>query len=142
MRKNWYVTNFERAQIVALHKYELSQRQISKHFGINKSPVQRTIKKLTTEGIYGNRINSGRPRKTTPRDDNTMRFVGRSSTSSFKKVCGNLLRKATDISVSTISRRLSKEFGLKSYKPGKRKDKIDTANEEERVCQKVSSLDC
>ena len=44
----------------------------------------------------------------------------RSPTSSCKKVRANLLKKGTDVSVSTISRRLSKEFGLKSGNPAKK----------------------
>ena len=48
------------------------------------------------------------------------RFVACSPTSSCKKVHANLLRKGTDVSISTVSRRLSKEFGLKSYKPAKK----------------------
>ena len=113
-------TNVERGQIVALHKNGLSQRQISKQLGINRSSVQQAIKKFATEGIFGYRKKK-RPRKTTARDDIAMkRFMARSPTSSCKKVHANLLRKRTDVSISTVSRRLSKEFGLKSYKPAKK----------------------
>ena len=48
------------------------------------------------------------------------RFVAHSPTSSCKKVHANLLRKGTDVSISTVSRRLSKEFGLKFCKPAKK----------------------
>ena len=34
-----------------------------------------------------------------------------------RKIRTNLLKNGTDISIGTVSRRLSKEFGLKSYKP-------------------------
>ena len=87
---------------------------------------------------------SGRPRKTTARDDIAMkRIVAHSPTSSCKKVRANLLRKGTDVTKSTVFRRLSEEFGLKSCKPAK-KNKVDTHNEEEEasVCQKALSLDC
>ena len=121
MGKNRYHTDVERAQKVALHKTGLSQRQISEQLGVSKSSVQRAIEKFNMEGIYNNRKKSGRPRKTTPRDDNTMkRIVAQSSTSSCKSVRANLLRKGTNVSISTISRRLSTEFGLKSYKPVKK----------------------
>ena len=46
--------------------------------------------------------------------------MARSPTSSCNKVRANLLRKGTDVSISTVSRRLSKEFGLKSCKPTKK----------------------
>ena len=108
MGENRYHTDVERAQMVALHKTGLSQHQISEQLGVSKSSVQRAIEKFNMEGIYGNRKKSGRSRKTTPRDDNTMkRIIARSPTSSCKKCCANLLRKATTVSsIRTISRRL------------------------------------
>ena len=66
MGGNQYHTDVERAQMVALHKTGLSQRQISEQLGVSKSSVQRAIEKFNMEGIYGNRKKSGRPRKTTP----------------------------------------------------------------------------
>ena len=54
MVKNRYHTDVERGQFVALHKNGLSQRKISKQLGINRSSVQRAIKKFATEGIFGN----------------------------------------------------------------------------------------
>ena len=126
MPKNRYHTEVERAQIVTLHQHGLSQRQISKDLGISRASVQRTIKKFLLEGIYGNRKKSGRPRKTSQRDDHTMKkIVARSPTSSCKKIRSNLLENGVDISLSTVSRRLSKEFGLISRKPAK-KPKLTT----------------
>ena len=59
--------------------------------------------------------------KTTSRDDNMMKLtVGRSPTSSCKKIQAKMLQKGCEVSISTISRRLSKEFHLKSYKPAKK----------------------
>ena len=105
MIKNRYHTDVERGQIVALHKSGLSQRQISELLGINRSSVQRAIKKFNTEGILGNRIISGKPRKTTLRDDDAIRrIVG----SSCKKVRAYLLKKETDVSVRTVFRRLKR----------------------------------
>ena len=54
MVKNRYHTDVERGQIVVLHKNGLFQRQISRQLGINRSSVQRAIKKFATEGIFGN----------------------------------------------------------------------------------------
>ena len=86
MGKNRYHTDVKRAQIVTLHKNGLSQHQISKQIGVNRSSVQRAIKKFNSEGIYGNQKKSGRPRKTTVQDDDTIkRIVVRSPTSSCKK---------------------------------------------------------
>ena len=68
------------------------------------------------------------------------RIVARSPTSSCEKLRANL-KKGTDVSISNISRRLSKEFGLNSCKPAK--NKADTPNEKEeaRVCLESTSLD-
>ena len=83
MTKNSYHTEVERAQIVVLHKNGLSQRQISKELSISESSVPRAVAKLKNEGIYGNRKKSGRPRKTTSRDDTSIKLaVARSPTSS------------------------------------------------------------
>ena len=121
MPKNRYHTAVEHAQIVTLHQHGLSPRQISKDLGISRTSVQRAIKKFLLEGIYENRKKSGRPRKTSQRDHHTMkRIVARSPTSSCKKIRSNLLENGVDISLSTVSRRLSKEFGLKSRKPAKK----------------------
>ena len=43
MGKNQYHTNVECAQIVALHKIGLSQCQISKQIGVNRSSIQKAI---------------------------------------------------------------------------------------------------
>ena len=116
--KNSYHTEVERAQIVALHKNGLSQRQISKQLSIGKSSIKRAVTKFKNKGIYGNRKKSGKPKKTTSRDDISMKHaVARYPTSFCKKIKFHLLLKGTNASISTISRRLSKEFDLKSYKP-------------------------
>ena len=56
-----------------------------------------------------------------PQEDNAMRrIVVRSPTSSIKKIRAELLRRGRRISHMTVSRRLSKEFNMKSYKPAKK----------------------
>ena len=78
--------------------------------------------------------------KTTARDDNTTkRIVVCSPISSCKKIAWKFPRKGTDISISSIFQRLSKEFGLKVCK----KTKADIRNEKDKVgvCQESSSLD-
>ena len=105
MPKNRYHIAVERTQIVTLHQHGLSQRQISKDLGISRTSVQRAIKKFLLEGIYENRKKSGRPRKTSQRNDHTMkRIVACSPTSSCKKIRSNLLENGVDISLSTVSR--------------------------------------
>ena len=64
---------------------------------------------------------SGRPRKTSVRNNRTMhRIVVRSPMSSCKKVRAILHFKETDVSISPVSRRLNKEFDLPSRKPAQK----------------------
>ena len=86
MTKNSYHTEIERAQIVALNKNGLSQRQISKQLSISKSSIKRAITKFKNKEIYGNRKKSGKPRKTTSRDNTFMKHaVARSPTEFVRK---------------------------------------------------------
>ena len=94
MTKNSFHTKVERAQIVVLHKNGISQRQINKELSIGKSSIQKAIAKFKTAGIYGNRKKSGRPRKTTSREDTSMKVaVAWSPTSSCKKIRSTLFLK-------------------------------------------------
>ena len=102
MGKNRYHINVEHAQVVVLHKIKLPQHQILKQIGVNSSSIQRARKIFTLKGIYGNQKKSGRPRNTTAQDDNTIKIVACSPTSSCKKAHANLLKKVTGVSVSTI----------------------------------------
>ena len=63
-------------------------------------------------------------------DDTSIKCaVAQSSTSSCKKTRFHLLLKGINVSITTISRRLSKEFGLKSYKPVKKPQLISQIKE-------------
>ena len=48
------------------------------------------------------------------------RAVVQFPTGSCSKIRSHLLLKGTNVIISTISRQLSKKFGLKSYKPAKK----------------------
>jgi transposase len=134
MGKKASLSDVQRAQIVTLHKEGYSERKIAVKICCSKTAVHTAISKFENEGSYSDKKRTGRPRKTTKRDDNLMKLiVSRSPTSSCKKVQANLLQKGCEVSVSTVSRRLSKEFELKSYKPVKkmtpamRKKRLDFA---------------
>ena len=99
----------------------MSERQIETRLSVSKTGVHQAITKHVSEGIFCDRKRSGRPRKTSIRDDNLIRrMVLRSSTSSTKKLDTALLRKGTRVTQMTISRRLSREFNRKSYKPARK----------------------
>ena len=117
MGKKKSLSEVQRAQIVALHGQNLSERQISAQLGCSKTAVHQAIAKYQQDGSNTDKKRTGRPRVTIAREDNVMRrIVVRSPTSSMKKIRAELLRRGR-ISHMTVSRRLSKEFNLKSYKP-------------------------
>ena len=89
--------------------------------GCSKTAVHQAIAMYQQDDSYTDKKRTGRPRVTTAREDNVMRrIVVRSPTSSMKKIRAELLRRGRRISHMTVSRRLSKEFNLKSYKPAKK----------------------
>ena len=114
MGKKKSLSEVHRAQIVALHGQNLSERQISAQMGCSKTAVHQAIANYQQDGSYTDK-RTGRPRVTTAREDNVMRrIVVRLTTNSMKKIRAELLRRGRRISHMTVSRRLSKEFNLKS----------------------------
>jgi len=73
------------------------------------------------------------------------RIVTRSPLSSINKVRAALLEEGVAVGRITVSRRLSREFGLKSYKPAK-KTRLTPAMKAKRyvifsLCHETSGLD-
>ena len=118
MGKNVPLSEVERAQIVALHKEGHSERLISQKMKESKTAVHNAMAKFRNTGTYTTAKKSGRPRKTTPRDDHAIRRIAvQSPMSSASKIRSSLLAKGTDISGRTVSRRLVDDFDLKAHKP-------------------------
>ena len=87
MGKEQFLTEVQRAQIVILHEEGVFERQIAARLSVSKTGVHQEITKHVSEGIFCDRKRSGRPRKTSIRDDNLIRrMVVRSPTSSTKKL--------------------------------------------------------
>ena len=83
----------------------------------SKTAVHNTIAKLRNTGTYITAKKSGRPQKTTPRDDQAIQIIAvRSPVSSASKIRSSLLAKGTDISRRTISWRLVDDFDVKAHK--------------------------
>lgn len=121
MGKKPSLTVEKRAKIVALHECGFSEREISLKVNVSKTGVHQSISKFKISGNYTDLKRSGRPRKTSVRDDHVMRrMVTRSPTTSCNKIRAALAAKGTNVSLSTISRRLTKDFGLLSYKPARK----------------------
>jgi transposase len=87
MDKKASLTVVKRAEIVVLHEVGLSEREIGKKVHVSKTAVHQAVSKLKISGKYTNLKRSGRPRKTTTRDDHVIRrMVVRSPTTFCNKV--------------------------------------------------------
>ena len=110
-----------RAQIIVLRQEGYTERDISKRLRCSKTAVHNSMVKFNQTGSYAEAAKPGRPRKTTPRNDITMkRAATRSPVSSAKKIRLQLLETGINVSRRTVSRRLVNDFGLKSCKPAKK----------------------
>ena len=87
MGKKSSLSDVRRAQIVALHNEGYSERSISERVGCSKNAVHNAVVKFRKSGTYSDAKRSGRPRKTTPRDDHVIRRAAvRSPMSSTRKI--------------------------------------------------------
>ena len=121
MGKKSSLSETKRAQIVVLSEEGYSEREISAKMQCSKTAVHTALKNFNNYGSYKDLKRSGRPKKTSPRDDLTIKRIAvRSPTSSLKKIRAALLGKGTDVHITTVSRRLRFNFGLKSYKPARK----------------------
>ena len=117
MGQKFLLLAVERAQIVALHIETLSERQIPKRLQCSKSSIHRVIEKFKKHEIYGDMKKTGSSHKTSQRDGRAIRqALMQFPTSSCREIRAKLLENGTKISISTVSRRLSKKSGLKFYK--------------------------
>ena len=140
MGKQSSLTKVLRAQIVTLRGEGNTERDISVKLRYSKTAVHNAIVKFNTGGTFRDSKRSGRPRKTTLRDA-VRRIVMRSPMSSCKKIRAALRLKCKEISLSTVSRRLSKEFGLKSRKQARKPHLTPVIKKETGLCQTTSPLD-
>ena len=81
----------QRAQVTILWLEGYSERMIASKLHCGKTAVHTAKVNFMKYGNYKDRKRSGRPRKSTPRDDNVMkRIVACSPTSSCQKIKTNL----------------------------------------------------
>ena len=108
-----------RAQAFVLYENGLTQREIAEQLKISQKAVHVAIKKHeSTNGRFCDAPRSGRPRATTKRDERYLKLaVQRNPSVSLPVLVQGLKATGTTTSTSTLSRRLSKEMGLRSYRP-------------------------
>jgi len=109
----------QRWQIIGMHQTGMSCRAIGAQLNINHTVISRLIRKHTDFGEVKDARRSGRPRKTTDRDD---RALVRQARRSPKSTCTQLRHgwhPFNRVSISTIRRRLN-FTGLRARRPIRR----------------------
>ena len=118
MGKKRSLSEAQRAQIVNLRQEGYTERATSERLAVSKTAVYQAVVKFKNCGSYPDCKRSGRPRKTTRRDNILIKIcVVKSPTCSAKKIRAELRETGSRISRRTISRCLTDEFSLKSRKP-------------------------
>jgi len=121
MGKKRSLSETQRAQIVILLQEGYTEGAISERLAVSKTTVHQAVVTFKNCGSYSDCNRSGRPQKTTRRDDILMkRCVVKSPTYSAKKIRAELGETGSRIIRRTISRRLADEFGFKSQKPARK----------------------
>ena len=104
----------ERAAIVTLHKEGYNQTAISRKLSVSRSAIQEIIRKKNETGTVADRKRSGRPRKTTERQDEYLVLSSRRNKRATAAQLRKELENATGINVSktTVKVRLH-EAGIR-----------------------------
>jgi transposase len=114
------ITDFVKGQIKALKGVGLSQRVIASRLHISKTAVYNALR-LEEEGDVLRRSNTGRKRKTTPRDDRLFKnIVIRSPHAGSARIAQTAKDHGINVSARTVRRRLSEEFKLVARRPAKK----------------------
>ena len=111
----------QRAQNTILWQEGYSECMIASKLHCSNTAVRTAKIYFMKYRNYKDRKRKGGPRKSAPRDNNTMkRIVACSPTSFCQKSRPFLSQKDTEISLQTISRRRCDQFPLKLYKPARK----------------------
>ena len=122
-QKQSSLTEVRRAQIVSLHGEGYTERDIAANLRCSNTAVLNAVVKFNADATFHVRKRSGRPRKTTLREDHAQGrpLNEKESSNALAKVLLRETRavvrlKYTAMSSSTVVRRLGKGFGLKSHR--------------------------
>ena len=121
---------------------EDTERDSAAKLRCSKTVVHNSFVKFNADGMFHDRNWSGHPRKTTPREDRSMRrIVMRSPKSSCKTIRSVLRLNVTGMSSNTVLRCLSKEHEMK-FRKASTKATPETSDEEQEtgLCETPSPL--
>ena len=109
----------ERWQAVGMHNGGFSHRRVADHFRINHSIIVRLMQRFRQTGNVTDRPRTGRPRKTTPREDRLISRRARQRPFSTAGALRGNLALGVHISTHTVIRRLHHQ-GMRARRPIKR----------------------
>ena len=112
------LTDVQRGRAIALLMQGQRQQQVANHFGVNVSTTERLVRRLRETGHLADRLQSGRPRVTSWRQDRTIRLAHLrnrhlTATETALNTVGTHNRQ---ISPKTVGSRLH-EIGLRARRP-------------------------
>lgn len=112
----------EKAHIVALHKENVSNRDIACRVGTNEWSVRNVLKNFRLHGSIARKAGSGRRKKTSPRDQRLIQGISLRNRFAHAGDVNRTFKDQTGKIVSdrTISR-LLKGMGLNARRPAKKK---------------------
>lgn len=113
------LTEAERWQIIGMKTGGMSPRAIDVAMNVSHFVVIRLVAKFRKTGDTKDRPRSGRPRKTTAKDDRTLVFHARRNPHSHSGILRRRWGLRYRVSLSTVRRRLH-ERGIRAYRPIKR----------------------
>jgi len=120
MGKKADITEFVKGQICALKDEGYSQVVIAKRLKISRHAVQNVLRPSAAASIPC-RSQTGRIRKTTPRQDRWLKtIVVRSPRASSARIAESARNRGIEISSRTVRRRLANEFNLVARRPAKK----------------------
>ena len=108
----------QRERAIAMLTSGMSARDVARHFQRHESTIRRLLNRFQQTGNVADRPRSGRPRKTTPREDSSLTTLSRRNRFLCSRKLGRLLRNVTDTRVyyKTVRNRLH-AARLKAWRP-------------------------
>lgn len=97
----------ERWQAVGMIRAGMTQRQVSDRFNVSHSVISRLMRRYNETGIVGERPRSGRPKKTTEREDRLLRRLARQQPFTTANRLRSRWNVHVRISRRTVNRRLN-----------------------------------
>ena len=89
------MTYEQRARAIGMLTAGMSVRDVARHFQPHESTISRLLNRFQQTGNVADRPRSGRPRKTTPREDRFLTTSSRCNRFLSSRKLGRLLRNAT-----------------------------------------------